>query len=66
MATTGIHSPGRAKIDADTLRTDRWWLQPLGVFLALTAFVVYSAWRVFSGKYYFSAPYISLFYSPCL
>ena len=66
MATTGIHSPGRAKIDADTLRTDRWWLQPLGVFLALTAFVVYSAWRVFSGKYYYSAPYISLFYSPCL
>jgi hypothetical protein len=66
MATTGIHSPGRAKIEQDTLRTDRWWIQPLGVFLALSAFVAYSAWRVFSGKYYYHAPYISLFYSPCL
>jgi len=58
MATTGIDAPGRAKIDAATLRTDRWWLQPLVVFLALTAFVVYSAWRVFMGKYYYSSPYI--------
>ena len=66
MATTGIDAPGRAKIDAATLRTDRWWLQPLVVFLALTAFVVYSAWRVFMGKYYYSSPYISVYYSPCL
>lgn len=66
MATTGIDAPGRAKIEARTHRTDAWWMQPLVVFLAFTAFVVYSAWRVFSGKYYFSAPYVSLFYSPCL
>jgi hypothetical protein len=66
MATTGIDAPGRAKIDATTLRTDRWWLQPLVTFLALTAFVVYSAWRVFMGKYYYSSPYISVAYSPCL
>jgi hypothetical protein len=66
MATTGVHSPGRAQIDARTLRKDRWWLQPLLTFLALTFFVVYSAWRVFSGSNYYSAPYISLFYSPCL
>jgi hypothetical protein len=66
MATTGIDAPGRAKIDAKTLRTDRWWVQPLFTFLALTAFVVYSTWRVFMNKYYYSDPYISLFYSPCL
>ena len=66
MATTGIDAPGRAKIDAKTLRTDRWWIQPLVTFLALTAFVVYSAIRVFSGKYYFYEPYISVYYSPCL
>lgn len=66
MATTGIDAPGRAKIDAKTLRTDRWWIQPLFTFLALTAFVVYSTWRVFMNKYYYSDPYISLFYSPCL
>ena len=66
MATTGIDAPGRARITARTLRTDRWWIEPLITFLALTAFVAYSAWRVFSGQYYFSAPYISVYYSPCL
>jgi hypothetical protein len=66
MATTGIDAPGRAKIEAKTLRTDRWWIQPLAVFLALTAFVVYSAWRVFSGKYFIFTPYVSVYYSPCL
>jgi hypothetical protein len=66
MATTGVEAPGRAKIGAKTLRTDRWWIQPLVTFLALTAFVVYSAWRVFSGQYYVYEPYVSLYYSPCL
>jgi len=66
MATTGIEAPGRAQIGAKTLRTDAWWIAPLVTFLALTAFVVYSAWRVFSGKYYFYEPYISVYYSPCL
>lgn len=66
MATTGVHSPGRAKIPGATLRTDAWWMQPLVTFLALTAFVAYSAWRVFMGQYYVAEPYVSLFYSPCL
>lgn len=66
MATTGVEAPGRAKIGVRTLRTDRWWIQPLVTFLALTAFVVYSAWRVFSGQYYMYEPYVSLYYSPCL
>ena len=66
MAVTGVDSPGRAQIGVSTLRKDAWWLQPLVTFLALTAFVVYSAWRVFMNKYYYSSPYVSLFYSPCL
>ena len=66
MATTGVDAPGRAQIGAGTLRTDRWWIQPAVTFLALTAFVVYSAWRVFSGQYYVAEPYVSLYYSPCL
>ena len=66
MARTGIDAPGRAQIGSKTLRTDRWWIQPLFTFLALTAFGVYSAWRVFSNANYYAEPYISLFYSPCL
>jgi len=66
MATTGVDAPGRAQIGAKTLRTDRWWLEPLITFVVLTLFVVYSAWRVFMNKYYYSTPYVSLFYSPCL
>jgi hypothetical protein len=72
---TGAASPGhggegpaprRAAIAARTLRTDRWWLQPLLTVLALVAFVGYSTFRAFQNAYYFSEPYISPFYSPCI
>lgn len=70
VAPAGIGAPGRAHIDARTLRTDRWWLQPLITVLALMTFIVYSTIRAFMNKYYFSdeggADYISPFYSPCL
>ena len=56
----------RAAIDAKTLRTDAWWIAPLVTFLSLSAFVIYSSWRVFSGKYYYYEPYVSVYYSPCL
>ncbi|MGR6963339.1 hypothetical protein ACU610_02610 [Geodermatophilus sp. URMC 61] len=59
-------APGRAAITARTLRTDRWWVQPLLTALALVAFVVYSSFRAFQNAYYFSEPYISPFYSPCI
>jgi hypothetical protein len=53
-----------------TLRTDRWWLVPLLVFLGLGAFVVYSTWSAFQGANYFydghGAHYLSPFYSPLL
>lgn len=64
--TSGIDAPGRATISARTLRKDRWWLQPLVTFLALVAFIIYATWRAFMNKYYFSEPYISPFYSPCI
>ncbi len=57
---------GRAEIADRTLRTDRWWLQPLITVAVLLAFVVYSTLRAFEDAHYFSAPYISPFYSPCL
>ncbi len=73
MATTGINAPGRAAISERTLRNDLWWLQPLLVVLGLTAFVAYGVWRVFWGagtgpedQTYYAAPYISIFFSPCI
>ena len=64
--STGVRSAGRASIDARTLRQDRWWLAPLVTFVVFTAFVVYATWRAFSGEFYYSTPYLSPFYSPCM
>ncbi len=58
--------PGRASIAARTLRTDRWWLQPLLTVVALVLFIIYSTFRAFENAHYFAEPYISPFYSPCL
>jgi hypothetical protein len=60
------HAPRRAAIAARTLRTDRWWLQPLLTVVALVLFIIYSTFRAFQNAYYFAEPYISPFYSPCL
>ena len=62
----GVNGPTRAAIADKTLRTDRWWLTPLLTFVVFTAFIIYSSWRAFSGDNYYSAPYLSPFYSPCL
>ncbi|HET6625357.1 MAG TPA: hypothetical protein VFG63_03120 [Nocardioidaceae bacterium] len=64
--STGVTSPGRAQVHEKTLRQDNWWINPLLVFLGFTAFVVYSTWRAFSGDHYYSSPYLSPFFSPCL
>ena len=56
----------RARIAARTLRQDRWWLQPLITVVVLVLFIIYSTFRAFYGKHFFSEPYISPFYSPCL
>jgi hypothetical protein len=47
-----------------TTRRDAWWIQPLLVFLGLSAFVVYATWAAFQGEHYTSGPYLSPFYSP--
>ncbi len=66
LAPTGTGAPGRARLAVGTLRTDRWWLQPLITVSVLVAFIVYSTVRAFENAHYFSEPYISPFYSPCL
>jgi hypothetical protein len=65
-APSGTGAPGRARIDAKTLRTDRWWLQPLITVVVLVLFIAYSTFRAFEEAHYFFAPYISPFYSPCI
>ncbi|MEX2301028.1 MAG: hypothetical protein WD733_08840 [Bryobacterales bacterium] len=47
-----------------TSRRDLWWVQPLGVFLGLSAFIVYSTWAAFQGEHYSFGSYLSPFYSP--
>ena len=34
-----------------------WWVQPLVVFLALSAFIVYATWAAFQGDHYAFGPY---------
>ncbi|WP_372727929.1 hypothetical protein [Nocardioides sp.] len=63
---SGVNGPTRARIDAKTLREDRWWLAPLATFVVFTAFVVYATWRAFEGANFYAKPYLSPFYSPCL
>ena len=62
----GGPAPRRAAITAGTLRTDRWWVQPLLTVVVLGLFIVYATFRAFQNAYYFSEPYISPFYSPCI
>jgi hypothetical protein len=47
-----------------TMRRDLWWVQPLFIFIGLSAFVIYSTWAAFQGKNYTYGSYLSPFYSP--
>src|ERR687897_169322 len=49
-----------------TLRRDAWWRAPLVSFVVLVGFVVYGSWVAFANQHYFTDPYLSPFYSPCL
>ena len=49
---------------AQTSRADNWWVQPLVVFLGLSAFIVYSTWAALQGQHYRFGPYLSPLYSP--
>src|ERR1043165_666277 len=52
----------------ETGRRDLWWVQPIAVFLGLSAFIVYSTWAALQGNHYYlaknGANYLSPFYSP--
>jgi hypothetical protein len=53
-----------ARSFAETRRKDRWWVQPLCVFLGFGTFIVYSTWAAFQASHYRFGPYLSPFYSP--
>jgi hypothetical protein len=48
----------------ETMRRDRWWVQPAIVLTILSSFVVYATWAAFQGQHYTYGPYLSPFYSP--
>jgi hypothetical protein len=68
MTASGVESPGRARIPAKTLRTDRWWLQGVTTFTLLTIWVLYALIRTASQRAYFVEKYhyLSPFSSPCV
>ena len=53
---------------AETQRKDRWWLQPLLVFLGFGAFILYASWAGMQGRHYWveGTHYLSPMYSPTL
>jgi hypothetical protein len=65
-AKTGVFSAGRALIKERTLRTDKWWIQPLITVGVFVSFIIYATFRAFENKNYFAEPLISPFYSPCI
>ena len=70
MSTGTVSTPpparSRAEIEQPTLRTDRYWVAPLVTFVIFLAFIAYATFRAFQNEYYYSTPYISPFYSPCI
>jgi len=56
--TATVHRFGK------TNRKDAWYLQPIVVFIILSAFLIYATWAAFQGKDYAFGSYISPLYSP--
>jgi len=49
----------RRRSFGETMRRDAWWVQPLVVFLAFSAFIVYATWAAFQGAHYRSGSLLS-------
>ncbi len=49
-----------------TEREDAWWIENLPFIIVLGAFAIYTTWRAFEGKFYWTDPYLSPFYSPLI
>ncbi len=62
MASTNVTLKRRGF--GQTMRYGAWWLQPLVVFLCLSAFIVYATWAALQNGHYHFGPYLSPLYSP--
>lgn len=62
----GETSAARVSRFGSTLRQDAWWVEILPFFIVFTAFSIYATWRALTGKFYYTAPYLSPFYSPLI
>jgi hypothetical protein len=49
-----------------TMRRDAWWMENIPVIILLGGFGLYATWRAFEGKFFWTDPYLSPFYSPLL
>src|SRR5436190_7297867 len=72
MADTAIAFRTK-KTFLQNLRTDNWWLEPVTMVSVLGAFIIYSTWAAFQGKYFWFSGgvegfggYLSPMYSPPL
>ncbi len=65
MSQTPLSLPQQRKM-GQTSRKDAWWLQPLVVFLGLSAFIIYANWAAFQASNYEHGAYLSPMYSPLL
>jgi hypothetical protein len=61
-----VRSRARAAIRQATLRSDAWWAEPAVSMIVLGLFVVYATWAAVVGSHYYSDPYISPLYAPCI
>ena len=66
--TSGVGAPGRARIAAKTLRTDRYWVQPLVTVVLFSLWLGYGLARTATQKHYFvpEYEYLTPFASPCV
>ncbi len=60
MATAAIATRPR------TLRRDLWWAEPALVVGGFTLFIIYSLWSGLQTGGYYSDPYLSPYFSPCI
>lgn len=65
MATdTRVRPDSDPAVPAELRRTDNWWVGQLAFFLLFSAFGMWATFRAFQNAYFYTAPYLSPFYSP--
>jgi hypothetical protein len=63
MGDTSAALPGR---QSRTLRQDAWWTENIPFLIVFGGFLIYATWRAFQNKFFWTAPYLSPFYSPLI